>query len=247
MGTIAATNVLLTVTFLAILSPILFSVKTIKMPLSKYQKKKSQRKRKIQSDEIKVTANQHNLTVSKAEMENIKFQLANNQLEAAKVGANFKKIKKVNKMVESLTKIVQEKMEEFELLSLKQTRLNYESNVCKHSMSTEQVVEKIEEPMVLNEELSSSAESQSEEIVVAEITEFVENTEVSTKKPKDSQHCFHTACPEPGLHRCSRCRSVSYCSEACSRAAWGKHREECDKEEEKRKKKKLRKEKKLIV
>ena len=29
------------------------------------------------------------------------------------------------------------------------------------------------------------------------------------------------------MHRCGRCLSVSYCSQACADNNWGKHKEEC--------------------
>jgi hypothetical protein len=42
--------------------------------------------------------------------------------------------------------------------------------------------------------------------------------------PSSSPRCSAAGCPLAGLHRCSRCLAVSFCSVACSAAAWPGHR-----------------------
>ena len=119
---------------------------------------------------------------------------------------------------------------------------------------TKETMEKMEKTIVaiLDDERKEVAveKIKIEENVVKKIGEYQNDQRkegaVFTKAQKCLKKCRNMTCAEPGLHRCSLCHSVSYCSEACSWAAWGEHKEECDGEEEKMKKKKLRKERKRI-
>ena len=39
--------------------------------------------------------------------------------------------------------------------------------------------------------------------------------------------CGYKLCSEPALHRCSNCKSIAYCSNACARAEWKDHKRDC--------------------
>ena len=47
------------------------------------------------------------------------------------------------------------------------------------------------------------------------------------RKRKPSGKCSLPSCTETGRHRCSRCLSVSYCSQLCNDQNWREHREQC--------------------
>merc|ERR1719186_631250 len=45
------------------------------------------------------------------------------------------------------------------------------------------------------------------------------------KKEYAAEHeCELTSCNKPGAHRCSRCKSVYYCSKECAEENWTRHR-----------------------
>ena len=46
--------------------------------------------------------------------------------------------------------------------------------------------------------------------------------------------CHSSSCSSAGLFLCSGCLEVSYCSEACSREGWKRHREGCRREARRR-------------
>ena len=47
------------------------------------------------------------------------------------------------------------------------------------------------------------------------------------RKRKPSGKCSLPSCTETDRHRCSRCLSVSYCSQLCNDQNWSEHREQC--------------------
>merc|ERR1719318_346359 len=47
------------------------------------------------------------------------------------------------------------------------------------------------------------------------------------KRRRATNICCLPSCNEKALHRCSRCLSVSYCSQECSEQHWAVHREQC--------------------
>ena len=63
-----------------------------------------------------------------------------------------------------------------------------------------------------------------------------ENLERQPLKPecKTKKACNSSSCLEAGLHLCSGCRLVAYCSEACSREDWRCHRRACREESQRR-------------
>ena len=135
------------------------------------------------------------------------------------------------KELDSLKLVVQEKVTEME---------DHDFDICACTDEAKNQVTKIWDEI--------------EENITEETTmNDVEDAILEVQKPKDNvqnepkKTCRNGACSEAGLQRCSRCRSVSYCSEACSWAAWGEHKEECDEGEKKRMRKKLRKEKRLLA
>jgi tetratricopeptide (TPR) repeat protein len=46
----------------------------------------------------------------------------------------------------------------------------------------------------------------------------------------DASKCANDGCSKPGVHLCSRCRGVKYCSAACQKVHWkqGGHKQECN-------------------
>ena len=98
---------------------------------------------------------------------------------------------------------------------------------------TKETMEKMEKTIVaiLDDERKEVAveKIKIEENVVKKIGEYQNDQRkegaVFTKAQKCLKKCRNMTCAEPGLHRCSRCRCVSYCTEACSRAGWGDHQE----------------------
>jgi len=55
--------------------------------------------------------------------------------------------------------------------------------------------------------------------------------------------CGRSNCLEKGSQLCSRCKSISYCSVACSEMFWAEHKADCSKEKEKKVLRKKKKEK----
>merc|ERR1719341_1904622 len=60
---------------------------------------------------------------------------------------------------------------------------------------------------------------------------------------KGGKLCGRKGCEEKGTQLCSRCKSVSYCSVACSETYWPEHRSSCSKEKEKKQMRRRQKEK----
>jgi len=60
---------------------------------------------------------------------------------------------------------------------------------------------------------------------------------------KGGKLCGRKGCEEKGTQLCSRCKSVSYCSVACSELYWPEHRSSCSKEKEKKELRRRQKEK----
>ena len=43
----------------------------------------------------------------------------------------------------------------------------------------------------------------------------------------DAETCSNPGCKEPGIHKCSACKTTPYCGPICQTADWPHHREEC--------------------
>ena len=172
------------------------------MPLSKYQKKKLQKKPKTQKN-----ANEYLMIRDREKESEIRGELK--QCVVKFLAQSFENNEAGKSMTQNISKILEE------------------HNV----VLTKETMEKMEKTIVT---------------ILEEYQNDDKEEAVSAKAQKCLKKCRNTTCAEPGLHRCSRCHSVSYCSEACSWAAWGEHKEECGEEEEKMKKKKLRKERNRI-
>jgi len=63
------------------------------------------------------------------------------------------------------------------------------------------------------------------------------------RKDRGGRMCGRKACQEKGIQLCSRCKSISYCSVACSEIYWPEHRTSCSKEKEKKELRRRKKEK----
>jgi len=50
---------------------------------------------------------------------------------------------------------------------------------------------------------------------------------VKKRRRKRTITCYRPSCTETASHRCSRCLSVSYCSQGCNEQHWAVHREQC--------------------
>jgi len=74
----------------------------------------------------------------------------------------------------------------------------------------------------------------------------VEEKSGRVKRLKDrggERMCGRSNCLEKGSQLCSRCKSISYCSVACSEMFWAEHKADCSKEKEKKVLRKKKKEK----